>query len=88
MGQRLAGIANMVEFLVIGVDIGGTFTDAVAISATDIHLAKVPSDPADPGRAVLQAIKALAVGTSPNRLLHSTTLVTNMLLERTGSDCS
>jgi N-methylhydantoinase A/oxoprolinase/acetone carboxylase beta subunit len=75
----------MVEFLVIGVDIGGTFTDAVAISATDIHMAKVPSIPADPGQAVLQAIKALAVNTPPNRLLHSTTLVTNMLLERKGA---
>ena len=75
----------MEDFLLIGVDIGGTFTDAVAISATDIHVAKVPSNPADPGQAVLAAIEALAIYTLPHRLLHSTTLVTNMLLERKGA---
>ena len=49
----LNGEAAMNDFLLIGVDIGGTFTDAVAVSATDIYLAKVPSDPNDPGQAVL-----------------------------------
>ena len=75
----------MEDFLLIGVDIGGTFTDAVVISATDIRIAKVPSNPTDPGQAVLAAIEALDINTPPNRLLHSTTLVTNMLLERKGA---
>jgi len=76
----------MDNFLLIGVDIGGTFTDAVAVSPTEIRVAKVPSNPTDPGQAVLAAIRSLEVNTAPSRLLHSTTLVTNMLLERKGAD--
>ncbi|RME47032.1 MAG: hydantoinase/oxoprolinase family protein, partial [Caldilineae bacterium] len=72
-------------YLLIGIDIGGTFTDAVAISPTDLRLAKVPSSPTDPAQAVLAAIRALDVPDRPTRLLHSTTLVTNMLLERKGA---
>ncbi|MDX1524037.1 MAG: hydantoinase/oxoprolinase N-terminal domain-containing protein, partial [Anaerolineae bacterium] len=75
----------MTDLLLIGVDIGGTFTDAVSISPAQIRTAKVPSHPTDPGRAVLAAIEALAVDQRPQRLLHSTTLVTNMLLERKGA---
>lgn len=75
----------MEHFLLIGVDIGGTFTDAVAVSPTEIRIAKVPSNPADPGQAVLAAIETLKIDNEPDRLLHSTTLVTNMLLERKGA---
>jgi N-methylhydantoinase A/oxoprolinase/acetone carboxylase beta subunit len=75
----------MDDFLLIGVDIGGTFTDAVALSAKGLRLTKVPSQPADPGQAVLAAIKALDIDTIPSRFLHSTTLVTNLLLERKGA---
>ncbi len=76
----------MEQFLLIGVDIGGTFTDAVAVSPTEIRIAKVPSNPTDPGQAVLSAIETLEINSKPDRLLHSTTLVTNMLLERKGTD--
>lgn len=69
----------------IGIDIGGTFTDAIAISDDGIFTAKVPSDPQDPGAAVLMAIAALALKAAPKRFLHGTTLVTNMLLERKGA---
>lgn len=76
----------MDNFLLIGVDIGGTFTDAVAVSPTNIWVAKVPSNPTHPGQAVLTAINALKIDAAPSRLLHSTTLVTNMLLEHKGAD--
>jgi len=69
----------------IGVDIGGTFTDAIAISESGIKTAKVPSNPSKPGEAVLTAVNALNLEESPERFLHGTTLVTNMLLERKGA---
>jgi N-methylhydantoinase A len=68
----------------IGIDIGGTFTDAIAVSGDGIRTAKVPSNAADPGLAVLAAVDALELEVIPNRFLHGTTLVTNMLLERKG----
>ena len=70
----------------IGIDIGGTFTDAIAISARGITTAKVPSNPTNPGEAVLAAVEALNLQETPERFLHGTTLVTNMLLERKGAD--
>lgn len=70
----------------IGIDIGGTFTDAIAVSATGIKTAKVPSNPTNPGDAVLAAVDALDLEKTPQRFLHGTTLVTNMLLERKGTD--
>lgn len=69
----------------IGIDIGGTFTDAVAVSADGIRTAKVPSRPDQPGAAVLEALDALDLDETPHRFLHGTTLVTNMLLEHKGA---
>ena len=69
----------------IGIDIGGTFTDAIAVSPQGISTAKVPSRADQPGAAVLDAIDALQLDQVPDRLFHGTTLVTNMLLERKGA---
>ncbi|HEY7893967.1 MAG TPA: hydantoinase/oxoprolinase family protein [Gemmatimonadaceae bacterium] len=71
----------------VGIDVGGTFTDLVAIDADGAVTArKVPSTPADQSRGVLEALDAL--GESPAavaRLVHGTTVATNTLLERTGA---
>lgn len=64
--------------MLVGVDTGGTFTDLVAGDGT---VAKVPSTPDDPGRAVAEAIG----GRSVARLAHGTTVATNALLERRGA---
>ena len=69
----------------VGVDIGGTFTDAVAVSQTGVRTAKVPSRPDDPAAAVAAAVDALHLEQAPERFLHGTTLVTNLLLERGGA---
>jgi N-methylhydantoinase A/oxoprolinase/acetone carboxylase beta subunit len=69
----------------IGIDIGGTFTDAIAVSSDGIATAKVPSNAENPGVAVLSALEALGLKKAPDRFLHGTTLVTNMLLERKGA---
>ena len=76
----------------IGVDIGGTFTDLVlAEDGSDrLHNVKTLTTPANPVEGVMTAVReALAdVGRSPadvRRLVHATTLPTNLVLERQGA---
>lgn len=73
---------------VVGIDVGGTFTDAIATSTDgQVRVAKVPSTPADPGLAFEQALAQLTgKGITPASILmifHGTTVATNALL--TGS---
>ena len=75
----------------IGVDIGGTFTDIVALDrAGRLSLAKVPSTPKDLldgiGAAVTKVL-ALAGGTPADveRFIHGTTVATNAILEQKGA---
>src|SRR5437763_9661318 len=79
----------------IGIDVGGTFTDLVAIDPAGITtLAKVPSTPEDPSLGVLDGLAALAdrlglqraalLGDT-DRIVHGTTVATNALLEHKGA---
>jgi N-methylhydantoinase A len=69
----------------VGVDVGGTFTDLVAVARDgSLRLVKVPSTPEDPARALWRAVDALSA-TPISALLHGTTVATNALLERRGS---
>lgn len=64
----------------VGVDTGGTFTDVVTEQG---EVRKLPSTPADPSRAVLDACDGLALaGRRMTVLAHGTTVATNALLER------
>ena len=70
----------------VGVDVGGTFTDLVAIDARGrVETRKVLSTPADQSQAVLDALRALGAPRI-ERFVHGTTVATNMLLERRGAD--
>ena len=76
----------------IGIDIGGTFTDVVAIAHADgsQHSAKVLTTHDDPTLGVVNAINSLiqAAGLRPSdvrRVVHATTLFTNALIERRGA---
>ncbi|MCE9600993.1 MAG: hydantoinase/oxoprolinase family protein [Gemmatimonadetes bacterium] len=73
--------------LAAGVDVGGTFTDCAAISPDGVvHARKVLSTPEDQGVGVVAALEALGSSLGPvTRLVHGTTVVTNLLLERTGA---
>ncbi|HZS34269.1 MAG TPA: hydantoinase/oxoprolinase family protein [Methylomirabilota bacterium] len=75
----------------VGVDTGGTFTDFVALDVASgrVHALKVPSEPADPARAVAGGLAALQArhGVPPvaiDRLIFGTTVATNAVLERKG----
>src|SRR5689334_19518114 len=68
---------------VLGVDVGGTFTDAVLLSDGELRTAKVPTARRQE-ESVLAA--ARAVGASGvERFTHGTTVATNALLERKGA---
>ncbi len=76
----------------IGVDVGGTFTDVVygdmATGAVAIH--KVSTTPADPSQGVMTGVLELcrAQGVDPGEIayvLHGTTTATNAVLEHKGA---
>ena len=73
--------------MLLGVDVGGTFTDAVLVEpGGKIHTAKVASTPADQALAVLEAVAAVLerAGTTAQavrRFCHGMTVATNALLE-------
>jgi N-methylhydantoinase A len=73
--------------MLLGVDVGGTFTDAVLVDdASAIHTAKVPSTPAQQSLAVLDAVRLVledagAQAEEVERFAHGMTVATNALLE-------
>jgi N-methylhydantoinase A/oxoprolinase/acetone carboxylase beta subunit len=75
----------------IGVDIGGTFTDIVALDDDGgLVLAKVPTTPKDLLQGIAEAVRrALALaGAEPatvRRFIHGTTVATNAVLEQKGA---
>jgi N-methylhydantoinase A len=79
----------------IGIDVGGTFTDLVAVDDYGrTTLAKVPSTPADPSIGVLDGLQllgdALGLGrpallAEADRIVHGTTVATNALIEHRGA---
>jgi N-methylhydantoinase A len=69
----------------IGVDVGGTFTDLVAIAPDGtVSVRKVLTTPSDQSEAVADALAPFPA-TSVDRIVHGTTVATNALLERKGA---
>jgi N-methylhydantoinase A len=68
----------------LGVDVGGTFTDLVALTEGRMVTAKVPSTPADQSEGVLRAVQSSAVE-GVTAFAHGMTVATNALLERRGA---
>jgi N-methylhydantoinase A len=68
---------------ILGVDVGGTFTDAVLLDGGDLRTAKVPTAPRQE-ESVLVAARAVGAA-AVTRFAHGTTVATNALLERRGA---
>jgi N-methylhydantoinase A len=70
----------------LGVDVGGTFTDLVALVEGRLITAKVPTTPRNQARGVVAALEIVrpAVGAVAS-LAHGSTVATNALLERRGA---
>jgi N-methylhydantoinase A len=72
--------------MLLGVDVGGTFTDAVLVSGDRLVTAKTPTTPQDQSEGVLDAVRTVLDLTqgSPRqitRFVHGMTVATNALLE-------
>jgi len=68
---------------ILGVDVGGTFTDAVLLAGGELRTAKVPSAVRQE-ESVLAAARAVGAA-GVERFVHGTTVATNALLERRGA---
>lgn len=78
----------------VGVDIGGTFTDLVAVEEATgrVQVTKVPTVPADPSEGFLHALdRALSsFGIAPKEIAfaaHGTTVATNTIIQGQGARC-
>ena len=72
----------------LAIDTGGTFTDCVYLRNGRLEILKIFSTPANPARAITEAVEAvrgrLGEPAGAVELLHGTTVGTNALLERRG----
>jgi N-methylhydantoinase A len=74
----------------LGVDVGGTFTDAVLFDGQAVHTAKAPTTPDEESSGVEAAIRAVLkrAGASPEAVstfAHGMTVATNALLTESGA---
>jgi N-methylhydantoinase A len=76
----------------LGFDIGGSFTDLIAIDEQtgDSTVVKCPTTPSDPAEGVAKGLKILfeklgSAGNDFTLIVHSTTLVTNTVIEAKGA---
>ena len=67
---------------VVGIDVGGTFTDVAVLRDGQLSVHKLPSTPHDPSRGVQQGIADVGVDNAD--FVHGTTVATNTLLEGKG----
>lgn len=76
----------MTSRAVVGVDVGGTFTDLFWFDAEakDFRVAKVPSQRGDEASGFMSGLDALGPLPSVAGIVHGTTVGTNALLERKG----
>lgn len=75
----------------LGIDIGGTFTDVIAVSADEVtrRSAKVPSMPSEPVRAIMESIEAVGLRWDEvEEIVHGTTIVTNDIVEQHFRPCA
>ena len=76
--------------MLLGVDVGGTFTDAVLFDGERLHTAKLPTTPEDQSLAVIAAVEEVlrlagAAGPEVESFAHGMTVGTNALLEERGA---
>jgi N-methylhydantoinase A len=72
------------QYLFVGVDTGGTFTDFVLLHEGKVRIHKVLSTPHDPAQAILQGLHDLAITDDLKALVHGSTVATNAVLEQKG----
>lgn len=71
--------------MIVGVDVGGTFTDIFALDRDGFRVAKVPSRRGDEAAGFMDGLSAVGVVRDMAAIVHGTTVGTNALLERKGA---
>ncbi|WP_321943877.1 hydantoinase/oxoprolinase family protein [Paraburkholderia tropica] len=91
-GINIGKGVKIVSMWALGIDIGGTFTDVVAVDYDSgaVRSLKVLTTPADPTNGVMNGVTTLLGEANIKaaevvRIVHATTLFTNALIERRGS---
>ena len=72
--------------MILGVDVGGTFTDAALLTSERLVTGKSPTTPADQSGGVMNAVEEALDGAGAeagdvSRFVHGMTVGTNSLLE-------
>jgi N-methylhydantoinase A len=73
--------------ILVGIDVGGTFTDFVLLQDGQVRIHKAPTTPADQSQGIVAGLREMGVmeGLSSLEIVHGTTVATNALLERRGA---
>ena len=71
--------------MLLGIDIGGTFTDFVYFDGQKLRMHKVLSTPHAPESAILQGIREMDIPFNNLRVVHGSTVATNAVLEGKGA---
>ena len=75
---------------IVGVDIGGTFTDILILddAGPSLIVGKIPTTSQDPSQGLIEGLDALGAADGETDLvIHGTTVATNAVLERKGGLC-
>src|SRR5258708_25290362 len=84
--MRLIDLCRVGEHaMLLGADIGGTFTDIVWWTGTELVTHKVSTTPARPEDALLAGIEELAANRADVLVVHGSTVAPNALLQRKGA---
>ncbi|WP_160123788.1 hydantoinase/oxoprolinase family protein [Rhodovarius lipocyclicus] len=71
----------------VGIEVGGTFTDLVAVDQGEVRVIKVPSTPRSPDIGAFNALGAAGIAPGAvTDLVHGSTVATNAILERRGAN--
>ena len=70
---------------VVGIDVGGTFTDIAVLQDGRLTVHKLPSTPQNPSLGIVQGVGEVGVDTGAADFVHGSTVATNALLEGKGA---
>ena len=70
---------------VVGIDVGGTFTDIAVLQDGRLAVHKLPSTPRNPTEGIVQGVSEAGVEISSADFVHGSTVATNALLEGKGA---
>ena len=70
---------------VVGIDVGGTFTDIAVLQDGQLTVHKLPSTPQNPSLGIIQGVTEVGIETGDADFVHGSTVATNALLEGKGA---